>query len=114
MNHIIINNISRNIACSVENIDGRVIYSGPKDAVDNQLLSNVLLYYYDRAFSRFLFIDYLNWLKFYNLKDLEPQMAKCIFNNSDLKRGLETSYQSLLELMYTKFGKFKKINITEL
>jgi hypothetical protein len=115
MSYIIVNSLGINkIACSLEPIKGRNIYFGHKSKIEKDILSNVIMYYYDKSKSRFLFMDYLKWNKIYNLEDDGNKVLECLFPDSNATKGLETSYFSLLDLMKEKYGNFKKINFTEI
>lgn len=115
MKYIVINNLEeRNIVCTVDKIDGRLIWAGHKLAIDDKILPRVLQYYYDKFNSKFMFVNYLLWKKNYNLKPLEHTMTSCLFSDANYQNGFKKSWTSLIDLMGTEFGKFQKINIVQL
>lgn len=76
------------------------IYSGHKLAVGRDTLSRVLSYYFDRSRGRFLFTDYTK---------AEGQDGRLF--HEEAQRGLERSYETLLEAAAMKLGSFRKIHI---
>lgn len=116
MKRIIINNLEeRNIVCSIyDDIEGDIIYSGHKMAINEKVLPHVLQYYFDKFNSRFLFLNYMSWKKLYNLEPFQPTMTNCLFTEPNSSSGFRKSYESLLELMNKEFGKFQKITIAQI
>lgn len=110
-NPIVVNNLDKKkIICTPEKITGDIIYSGHKMAIDPKTLSQVLQYYYDKNFSRFIFIDWMKWKYNYAPEELNREMTSCFFYNNNNKDGLQQSYMSLLDLIKSEFGNFRKIN----
>lgn len=113
MRQFVINNLNdREIICSSEKIDGEIIYSGHKLAIDRKLLPFVLQHWFDKLYGKFHFVDYLKWYKIYGANSLDRAMTECLFNDSDSARGLSRSYDTLIDLL-SEEGKFKKINIIQ-
>lgn len=115
MKYLTINNLEdRNIVCALEKIEGEIIYSGHKSAINDKVLAHILQYYYDKFNSRFLFVNYMTWKKIYNLEPFDTTMTNCLFSESNYQSGLKKSYNSLMDLMRNEFGRFQKINIIQL
>jgi hypothetical protein len=113
MKQFIINNLNhREVVCSTEMIEGETIYSGHKLAIDRKILPFILQHWFDKAYSRFYFVDYYKWKKVYNARNLDRDMSACLFNDADTIRGLSKSYDTLLDLLGEE-GSFKKINIVQ-
>lgn len=113
MKQYVINNLNdREIICSTESIEGEIIYSGHKLAIDRKILPFVLQHWFDKLYGRFHFVDYLKWYSVYNGRNIDRTMTECLFNDSDSFRGLSKSYDTLIDLL-SKQGKFKKINIVQ-
>lgn len=115
MSYLTINNLEdRNIICTLEKVEGDIIYSGHKMAIDEKVLAHILQYYYDKFNSRFMFVNYMTWKKIYSLKSFDATMTACLFSESNYQSGLKKSYTSLIDLMGIEFGKFQKINIIQI
>lgn len=113
MNQFVINNLNyRDIICSINEIEGDVIYSGHKLAIDRKLFPFILQHWFDKLYNRFHFVDYYKWYEIYGGNSINREMTECFFNDSDSVRGLSRSYDSLLDLLGMQ-GKFKKINIVQ-
>jgi hypothetical protein len=114
MKQLVVNTLNHtDIICSLEELEGAIIYSGHKLAIKRDILPYILHHWYDKFYSRFVFVDYLKWKKVYNKETIERDMTNCFFNDSDNIRGLEKSYHSLLDLLVTEYGKFSKIHFIE-
>lgn len=115
MKYLVINNLEeRNIVCALEKVEGRILYSGHKLAIEDKVLPQVLQYYYDKFNSKFMFVNYLLWKKNYNLQPFNHTMTNCLFSEPNHQNGFKKSWSSLLDLMSGEFGKFQKINIVQL
>ena len=113
MEYIISNLTPKEIRVSTKEIDGRLIYKGHKLGVPDGLLPIIILHHHEKYSSSFIFMDYIIWKERYNLSKITPSMNDCWIKHTDNKRALMESYDTLLKLMESHFGKFKNIYIVE-
>jgi len=114
MDYIISNDIvKRQILASISKKEGRVIYEGHKLGMPDELLPIIVRHHHERYSSSFLFFDYEKWNSIYGMQQISPTMTDCWFKKTENSKGLLESYNTLLNLMEEKFGKFKNIYIVE-
>jgi hypothetical protein len=114
MDYIVSNEtIKRQIIVSTNKVDGRMIYNGHKMGIPDSLLPIILRHHHERYNSTFIFFDYKKWSEIYDMEKITPTMTECWFRNADSSKGLLQSYDTLLNLIEEKFGKFKNIYIAE-
>ena len=114
MKEIIINNLHhRHIVCTTFDCDGDIIYKGHKLGINRGLLPFILQYWFDRFHGKFQFVDYYKWNKRYSCANLDREMVDCLFSDTDSRRGLDMSYESLLNMLTDRFGRYSKINIVQ-
>ncbi len=112
----IVSNITsqREIRISDHEIDGKLIYKGHKLGIPDNLLPHILHYTYEKFHTSYYFLDYKKWKDIYNLEKLTPKMTKCWFKETDNKKALFHSYETLIETMKETMGNFKTIFVVEI
>lgn len=102
------------VRVSLEEIEGRTIYNGHVLAIPDNILDQILTYSYERYTNRYFFVDYVIWDEKYQMQPLTSQMTDCYFNHRDNLEGLRKSFDTLLKLLQSKFGKSRRIYIVEI
>lgn len=101
------------IRVSNKEIEGRLLWSGHRLAIPDGLLSHILNYNYEKFKNTYYFLDYKKWKDVYNFDTLKPGMNQCWFTNSDSRKALLKSYDTLLEVVNEVLGDTKKIFVIE-
>jgi len=114
MSYIIANNIGkRKIIVSNQKLDGNIIYEGHKLGLPNDLLPYIIYHTHERYNSSFYFLDYKKWKDIYNMEEINTRMTNCWIKDTDGKRALMKSYNTILESLKDIDGNFSKIYIVE-
>jgi len=112
----IISNITNKgeIRISNHEIEGRLIYNGHKLAIPDEILSYIIYYTHEKYNNSYHFLNYKKWKEIYNLERINPLMTECWFMESNTRKALLNSYDTLLDILKDSMGDFKKIYIVEI
>ena len=103
----------REIRVSNHEMEGRVLYQGRKMAIPDEILPYIIFHTHDKFSGSYYFLDYKKWKTIHNLSPITPRTGDCWFRDTDNKRALLTSYDTLLQTLTEIVGEFKIIYIIE-